>query len=611
MAEISPIMGKWEIESNDNGSNHPGMKLPTVPPSLEESILYGPNISMFLRLPTKLYPGGCKEVRFFNKLNRKNKCSAKLASKMLCVLMSRKNDRENLLAIINKQSEVWDNQTILDPMKILNIFCHPTNNTQLRVKAIDHDVFDNMSASVKLDGIFLLWVDVSLQVLMEKNLHMDWIEQLKHRYLELVGATFDCMNDATIATCILWIPSVTVFYLPFSRQAAKVTNENYEESRKRIWKSISNSSWEDISLLQYNIIPLPDNWLDYNCITNKFLNHSLIKNISGMVEIQYLKKVLKNVNEQKCVGQHYSMVHPSTPFCPNSDIKQSAFRSSLFFLASFRWHCKQYLSGDIQIMLPEQIVKDNILVIDLDLDDSAWMINVDVMQANGKFDNLHSTLKINRCVVEQNLLHGKAFGEVVAAKSNSGIRKMDGNHGHLHTFEMHEHNSLFKTFSDTQGLRQDMVLYKNFVDTLMDMAEKYFPVELAVMIQSKYSWGITSYLVDHPCHNLISNREGPCSISTSINFATPQHVDVRDGSTSIFGWFHIGYPISTGYFLMGNIKVKVKGHIYTGLAIKLVDGLIISGDGQMICHGTTASFFDGSLFGIQFAANVVSMGSKM
>jgi hypothetical protein len=239
------------------------------------------------------------------------------------------------------------------------------------------------------------------------------------------------------------------------------------------------------------------------------------------------------------------------------------------------------------------------------------MINVDVMQPSGLFDDLHSTIKISRCLDKPYLCNGKAFGKVVAATSTSGIRKLDGNHGSLHTYGMHRHNGVFKTFADTLLLKQDIHIYKNFVDSVMEMAEHYFPIELSVMIQSEYSRGITSYLDNHPCNSLISKREGPCSISTSINFATPQHVDVRDGSSSIFGWFHIGNPITNRYFLMSNLKIDIHGRVYTGLAVKLVDGLLVAGDGHIICHGTTASEFDGSIFGIQFAANGISMSSKM
>lgn len=364
--------------------------------------------------------------------------------------------------------------------------------------------------------------------------------------------------------------------------------------------------------MQYNILPLPDSWLSYNISSNKFMDNSLIKNIGYIVEIKHQKSsYVANIYNNQHLGLHFSMVHPSTPFCPSSDITRAAFRSMLFFSSTFKRHCKQYIPGDIQTMSEEQIRTDNILVIDMNTETSACVINVDVMQANGSFNKLHSTIKITKLLDEKYLSNCKEFGKVVDRFSSSGIRKLDGNHGHLHTFGMHRYNGLFKPFSDTLVMNADQLIYKTFVDSVMDMAKNYFPIELSLMIQSEYSRGITSFLNDHPCNNLISKRDGPCSISTSINFATPQHVDVWDGSISIFGWFHIGQPISDGYFLLSNLKVKMDGHDYTGLAIKLVDGLLVTGDGQMICHGTTTSRFNGSIFGIQFAANGISMGSKL
>ena len=88
-------------------------------------------------------------------------------------------------------------------------------------------------------------------------------------------------------------------------------------------------------------------------------------------------------------------------------------------------------------------------------------------------------------------------------------------------------------------------------------------------------------------------------------------MDVRDGSISIFGWFHLNKPKNDVFFVLGNLKIKVNDTEYTGLAIKIVDGLIMTADGRMIRHGTTASDYDGSIFGMQFAANSISMGSKL
>lgn len=240
-----------------------------------------------------------------------------------------------------------------------------------------------------------------------------------------------------------------------------------------------------------------------------------------------------------------------------------------FFSTTFKQHCKQYLQGDIQTLTQEQIVKENVLVIDLDSDGTPCVINVDVMQSDGRFNILHSTIKISRCLDHNYLFNRKAFGKVVAAISTSGIRKQDGNHGHLHTYGLHCHNGVFKTFADTLSLKHDVHIYKKFVDSIFDMAEQYFPNEFLVMIQSEYSRGITSNLEDHPCNSLLSKREGSCSIPTSINFATPQHVDVRDGSTSIFGWFHIGSPITDCYFLMSNLLNPVQVNYGPGFHKKL------------------------------------------
>lgn len=123
------------------------------------------------------------------------------------------------------------------------------------------------------------------------------------------------------------------------------------------------------------------------------------------------------------------------------------------------------------------------------------------------------------------------------------------------------------------------------------MAEQYFPIDSATMIQLEYSQGITGDLEYHPCSNLEVEKEGPCSISTSINFETPQHVDIRDDSVIIFSWYLIGSPVTDGYFVLNNLQVTFGEQVYNELAIKLVDGLLVSADGHFIRHRMTSSEF--------------------
>src|SRR5688500_8738036 len=94
----------------DNGTNHPHCKLPAVPPSYDETISYNKHVSMFLQLPKQLQHKDSKKILlipeesdnnlstiFWKQLRWCNQCSAKQATKMLCVLFSSKTDRSNLL----------------------------------------------------------------------------------------------------------------------------------------------------------------------------------------------------------------------------------------------------------------------------------------------------------------------------------------------------------------------------------------------------------------------------------------------------------------------------------------------------------------------------------
>jgi len=261
----------------------------------------------------------------------------------------------------------------------------------------------------------------------------------------------------------------------------------------------------------------------------------------------------------------------------------------------------------------DQIINNNIYVVNLDLENIPKLLFVDVMQSNGTFNNLHSTIKINKYTNNEYLSNAKKFGVYVPLSTSTEIRKLDGNHGNLHTYGLHKYNGNLEPFSGTRLMNKNQSVFDNFIHSTMKMTNKMFPLELSVVVQSEYSRGITKYMNYHPCHNLESTHDGdgPCSISTSINFATPQHVDIQDGSISIFGWVHLTPPQSNVYFLMSNLQIDVDGKDFTGLAVKIVDDLVITGDGRMICHGMTASNYDGSIFGMQFAANGISMVSKL
>lgn len=118
------------------------------------------------------------------------------------------------------------------------------------------------------------------------------------------------------------------------------TNENANgpcDTRKQIWNSIQDMSRSDILSLQYNLIPLPDTWLDYSIKSNQFTNSNLIKKIGYILEIQCeTRSLLKTMFANIHLGEHYSMIHPSTPFCLNNCVDWTAFHSYLFLFNNFQ-----------------------------------------------------------------------------------------------------------------------------------------------------------------------------------------------------------------------------------------------------------------------------------
>ena len=211
------------------------------------------------------------------------------------------------------------------------------------------------------------------------------------------------MDNATLSTCLLWLPALTVCYLPFAKSAVSISTI-IDNSGKRgmfyIWDSLSVSQREEISALQYNLIPLPDTWLEYMYGTNVFREGGLMTTINNILEIHVNQPVCDNVNFMRdFTARHFSMIHPDTPLClPSAYRDKHYYCSLLHFSPTFKCHCKQYIYGDIQHLEMDQITNEKVYLVDLESVNSPVMFDVDVMQCDGYFTNLHTTIKITRCV---------------------------------------------------------------------------------------------------------------------------------------------------------------------------------------------------------------------
>ena len=92
--------------------------------------------------------------------------------------------------------------------KSFKIVQYHTNYGNMGASLVTNQQFSELSSDQNNPRVYLMWVDILLQGLMNKNLHSDWIIQLGDQYRMLVGDTRDMMNGINMSTCMVWVPSV-------------------------------------------------------------------------------------------------------------------------------------------------------------------------------------------------------------------------------------------------------------------------------------------------------------------------------------------------------------------------------------------------------------------
>ena len=211
---------------NLRGTNHPDKFLPPVPPSLDESIIYNNHVQMFLRLPNKLSSNGIPAEEFWKELCQRNKCSPKFGAKMLCALHVNKFERENFLEYINSNDHIWHNETIKNDNKLTLVLNNILQPFMFCLTPLMEEKFLLLNPFDVVNKVYLMSVELSVVQLFEKNLHANWLVELKQKYNDLVGDHWTINSDAKLITYLLWIPAISTFYLPFARTASVVEMES-------------------------------------------------------------------------------------------------------------------------------------------------------------------------------------------------------------------------------------------------------------------------------------------------------------------------------------------------------------------------------------------------
>ena len=140
------------------------MKLPDVPQSFDESIIYNNAILMYMQLPMQLIGMGNKNEEFWKQLNQRNKCSSKQASKMICVLFSLMEKRTHLLKYINDKQMVWGNTKLSKSVKLLDVMNQKDVPTDIKVQLMDIVDFNNLEPVNLMEKVFLISANISLLI---------------------------------------------------------------------------------------------------------------------------------------------------------------------------------------------------------------------------------------------------------------------------------------------------------------------------------------------------------------------------------------------------------------------------------------------------------------
>jgi len=166
-------------------------------------------------MPTKVRNLAQNHMNFWFALNCRNKCTAKQASKMLCIFYSQRKERHKLLQFLNDQDAVWKRSDLTNSEKMSKVFTSGTTTIDLKLYIKQTNFFENTDFVFNLHKSLVLWADISVADLVKRNMHTEWIVELEEKYQENVGDGFD-IQDCVLSTCLIWIPGVTLFYLPFA-----------------------------------------------------------------------------------------------------------------------------------------------------------------------------------------------------------------------------------------------------------------------------------------------------------------------------------------------------------------------------------------------------------
>lgn len=375
--------------------------------------------------------------------------------------------------------------------------------------------------------------------------------------------------DQLYRTIIIFTPSSSTFYSPFALKASTPTGD--------FWR---------------NLIPLPSSWLRLSRLDGAPSIGSYIKKIHSVYRVSFQISVNRACKLFR--GHQFDDEDVDAPLWPPDVYRLENNPGRVLSLKHLRHHYRtlldcspsnrkggrRYVAGSAHSKIPS-----NVFLYD-PVNDGDASFDIELRSPNSCFPMgstcVHVRNSWDRNSLMNSLLSG---GRSLQTFGRGNARQNTGDLGTMFSFGS-------RVSQDGKNFTLTSVSKKLFgwsspdigkISSLIyDHLEHVLPHVLRSMRQVQEMAGLIAT-------EIMGGHKAPSiSSSVSVNLVNASHYDINDASYGVSIWSEDNPGVATNwFFLMPNVLLRVDAKTYSGLAIKLSHGVIISWDGRVLRHATS------------------------
>jgi hypothetical protein len=340
-------------------------------------------------------------------------------------------------------------------------------------------------------------------------------------------------------------------------------------------------------------IPLPANWLRLRYSDGQPAAGSYIRAIHNVWQYDIVTRATQHSPPPKNIRCfQFDDSSPGTPLLPpdlfgigafDPDVmhRRMMYREMLANSATTRLGCRHYVRSSLH----SNISFDNTLIID-QREYGDVTLHVCLHDPNSRvYDN--SSIHVRSAANQSELLSElKSMGKLLSANSNQGnCRKKAGDRGGMYVVGTMLSSSMGGRY-EPRVMRDIDAISNGMLNSICvksgRVAQSLFPDVLQSIRQAEKVAGLS------PSDAMGGLQGVSVSMDVSIDLGNASHYDGNDCSHGYSIWTETNIGESKNwYFVLPNILVELNGKTYSGIAIRLFHGAVVSWDGRVIRHCTS------------------------